>query len=59
VGDHATPIEAKEREQKMVTVSPALKVLGVGHTGNVGTLPFDMDLSQRRSARATASARSG
>jgi OOP family OmpA-OmpF porin len=39
-----------EQIAKLMKESPALKVLVVGHTDNVGTLPFNMDLSQRRAA---------
>jgi outer membrane protein OmpA-like peptidoglycan-associated protein len=35
---------------KLLKENAALKLLVVGHTDNVGTLPFNMDLSQRRAA---------
>jgi outer membrane protein OmpA-like peptidoglycan-associated protein len=34
--------------------SPALKLLVVGHTDNVGSFQFNMDLSQRRAAAVVA-----
>ena len=39
-----------EQIAKLLKDSPSLKVLIVGHTDNVGTFPFNMDLSQRRAA---------
>jgi outer membrane protein OmpA-like peptidoglycan-associated protein len=35
---------------KLLKTNTALKLLVVGHTDRVGTLPFNMDLSQRRAA---------
>lgn len=39
-----------EQIAKLMKESPALKVLIVGHTDNVGTVPFNTELSQRRAA---------
>jgi OOP family OmpA-OmpF porin len=33
---------------KLLKDNPALKLLVVGHTDNIGSLAFNMDLSQRR-----------
>ena len=37
-----------EQIGKLLKESPRLKLLVVGHTDNVGSFPFNMDLSQRR-----------
>jgi OOP family OmpA-OmpF porin len=39
-----------EEIAKLLKGDPALRLLVVGHTDNVGTFEFNMDLSQRRSA---------
>jgi OOP family OmpA-OmpF porin len=39
-----------EQIAKLLKGSPALKVLIVGHTDNIGTFAFNTDLSQRRAA---------
>ena len=39
---------------KLLKDNPALKLLVVGHTDNVGNFPFNMDLSQRRAAAVVA-----
>jgi OOP family OmpA-OmpF porin len=39
-----------EQIAKLLKGDPAMKLLVVGHTDKVGTLPFNMDLSQRRAA---------
>jgi OmpA-OmpF porin, OOP family len=39
-----------EEVAKLLKSQPALKLLLVGHTDNVGTFEFNMDLSQRRAA---------
>lgn len=39
-----------EQMAKLLKDSPELKVLVAGHTDNVGTFEFNMDLSQRRAA---------
>ncbi len=39
-----------EQMAKLLTEAPELKVLVAGHTDNVGTFEFNMDLSQRRAA---------
>jgi outer membrane protein OmpA-like peptidoglycan-associated protein len=39
-----------EQIGKLLKGQPALKLLVVGHTDNVGTFPFNMDLSLRRAA---------
>ena len=43
-----------EQIAKLLKESPSLKVLIVGHTDNVGSFPFNMDLSQRRAAAVVA-----
>ncbi len=43
-----------EEIAKMLKQSPSRKVLVVGHTDNVGTFAFNMDLSQRRAASVVA-----
>jgi len=44
-----------EQIATLLKESPALKLLVVGHTDNVGSLPFNMDLSQRRAAAVVTS----
>jgi OmpA-OmpF porin, OOP family len=39
-----------EEIAKLLKTQPALRLLVVGHTDNVGTFEFNMDLSQRRAA---------
>ena len=39
-----------EEMAKLLKSQPALKLLVVGHTDNVGTYEFNVDLSQRRAA---------
>jgi OOP family OmpA-OmpF porin len=43
-----------EQIAKLLKDTPSLKVLIVGHTDNVGTFPFNTDLSQRRAAAVVA-----
>jgi OmpA-OmpF porin, OOP family len=43
-----------EQIGKLLKSSPTLKVLIVGHTDNVGSFAFNMDLSQRRAAAVVA-----
>jgi OOP family OmpA-OmpF porin len=43
-----------EQMAKLLKDSPALKLLVVGHTDNVGGFTFNMDLSQRRAAAVVA-----
>lgn len=39
-----------EQIAKLLKETPALKLLVVGHTDNIGSFSFNMDLSQRRAA---------
>ena len=39
-----------EEVAKLLKAQPTLRLLVVGHTDNVGTFEFNMDLSQRRAA---------
>jgi outer membrane protein OmpA-like peptidoglycan-associated protein len=39
-----------EEVAKLLKTQPTLRLLVVGHTDNVGTFEFNMDLSQRRAA---------
>jgi OOP family OmpA-OmpF porin len=39
-----------EQMAKLLKENPTMKLLVVGHTDNVGSFPFNMDLSQRRAA---------
>lgn len=43
-----------EQIGKLLKEQPGLKLLVVGHTDNVGSFPFNMDLSQRRAAAVVA-----
>jgi OOP family OmpA-OmpF porin len=43
-----------EQIAALLKAQPALKVVIVGHTDGVGTLPYNMDLSQRRAAAVAA-----
>jgi OmpA-OmpF porin, OOP family len=40
----------REQIAKLLKETPALKLLVVGHTDNIGSFSFNMDLSQRRAA---------
>lgn len=43
-----------EQMTKLLKDNPSLKLIVVGHTDDVGTFPFNMDLSQRRAAAVVA-----
>jgi outer membrane protein OmpA-like peptidoglycan-associated protein len=46
----AVRITDLEQIAKLLKETPALKLLVVGHTDNIGSFSFNMDLSQRRAA---------